>query len=131
MGPDLVDGLCKLRLNENVANVTDNMLITEIALILLSVKNSTLPDVKASFKSKLRMNLAESDVDAHVLDCFNQFRKFVRKNGLSACFEGNGGNEAKCKQLAASLHPASLKKKSGAVFVVYAQESRLDSKSVV
>ncbi|KAG1692310.1 hypothetical protein DVH05_025480 [Phytophthora capsici] len=103
MDPDLVDGLCKLRLNENVANVTDDMLITEIALILLSVKNSTLPDVKALFKSKLRMNLAESDVDAHVVDYFYQFRKLVRKNGLGACFEGNGGNEAKCKQLAASL----------------------------
>eukprot|EP00644_Phytophthora_capsici_P014118 jgi/Phyca11/99315/e_gw1.3.993.1 len=61
MDPDLLDGLCELRLNENVADVTDDMLIAEIALILSSVKNDTLPDVKALFKSKLRMNLTESD----------------------------------------------------------------------
>eukprot|EP00644_Phytophthora_capsici_P018912 jgi/Phyca11/132547/e_gw1.180.17.1 len=90
MDPDLLDGLCELRLNEDAANVTADMLIADIALTLSSVSNTMLPDVKALFKPKLRMDLTESDVDVRVLDYSNQLRKLVRENGLGTCFEGTG-----------------------------------------
>ncbi|GMF31530.1 unnamed protein product [Phytophthora fragariaefolia] len=76
---ELLDTFCDLRLGKGVQDVTEGMLIAEIDHIAGSVKNDTLPDIKALFKSKLRLNMTEDDVDA------------------------------RCKRLVASLHPATLK----------------------
>uniref|UniRef100_H3H596 Uncharacterized protein n=1 Tax=Phytophthora ramorum TaxID=164328 RepID=H3H596_PHYRM len=107
--PDLLDTFCELRLNLASVDVTEGMLIAEISNIISNVKNDTLPDIKALFRSQLRMNMTESDVDARVLDYFNHFGIIMRENGLMNCFEGSDGTREKCKRLAASLHPATLK----------------------
>ncbi|GMF39814.1 unnamed protein product [Phytophthora fragariaefolia] len=71
--------------------------------------NDTLPDIKALFKSKLRLNMTEGDVEARVLDYFNCFGQIMRANGLTECFEGEAGRRDQCERLIASLHPAALK----------------------
>lgn len=106
---DLLDTFCELRLNIASADVTEDVLIAEIESIAGSVKNKTLPDVKALFKSKLRLNMTESDVYARVLDYFTAFGQIMRANGLTECFQGDDGAREKCERLVASLHPATLK----------------------
>ncbi|KAG2846982.1 hypothetical protein PC119_g23764 [Phytophthora cactorum] len=79
---ELLDTFCELRLNIASADGTEGMLIAEIEHITGSVKNQTLPDIKALFQSKLRLNMTESDVYARVLDYFNEFGKVMRANYL-------------------------------------------------
>eukprot|EP00644_Phytophthora_capsici_P016404 jgi/Phyca11/117846/e_gw1.34.384.1 len=105
---DLLDTLCEL-LNIASADVTENVLIAEIESIAGSVKNKTLPDVKALFKSKLHLNMTESDVCARVLGYFTLFGEITRANGLTECFQGDDRAREKCERVVASLHPATLK----------------------
>ncbi|GMF21819.1 unnamed protein product [Phytophthora fragariaefolia] len=106
---DLLDTFCELRLNTSAAHATEGMLTAEIEHITSSVKNKTLPDIKALFRSQLHLRMSESDVDARVLDHFNEFGKIVRANGLTDCFSGIEGTREKCKRLVASLHPEAIK----------------------
>ncbi|KAE8891669.1 hypothetical protein PF003_g24447 [Phytophthora fragariae] len=106
---DLLDGFCELRLGINSADVTDDLLSAEIERIVSHVKNDSLPDIKQLFKQKLRLNMAESNVDARVLDYFVRFKTLVDENGLGECFSGADGAREKCKRLIASLRPESLK----------------------
>ncbi|OWZ11618.1 hypothetical protein PHMEG_00015337 [Phytophthora megakarya] len=106
---DLLNTFCDMKFYQESANVKEGMLIAEIDHIAGSVKNSTLPDIKALFKSKLRFNMTEDDVDARVLDYFSTFGQAMRSNGLIECFEGEVRKREKCKHLIASLHPPTLK----------------------
>ncbi|KAG2983009.1 hypothetical protein PC120_g24537 [Phytophthora cactorum] len=90
-------------------NVKPGLLIAEIEHIAGSVKNQTLPDIKALLQSKLRLNMTESDLYAGMLDYFNEFGKVMRVNGLTECCSGNDGVREKYKRLVTSLHPATLK----------------------
>ncbi|KAE8955811.1 hypothetical protein PR001_g31958, partial [Phytophthora rubi] len=96
-------------MEKKAASVTDDMLIAEIDKIIGSVKNNTIPDIKQLFERELRMNMAESDVAARVVDYFVRFKKLVTENGLSNCFDCDDGERQKCKLLVASLHPSALK----------------------
>ncbi|KAE8955849.1 hypothetical protein PR001_g31943, partial [Phytophthora rubi] len=96
-------------MEKKAASVTDDMLIAEIDKIIGSVKNNTLPDIKQLFERELRMNMAESDVAARVVDYFVRFKKLITENGLSNCFDCDDGERQKCKLLVASLHPSALK----------------------
>ncbi|KAE8964420.1 hypothetical protein PR003_g24363 [Phytophthora rubi] len=107
---DLLDVFCDLKLHLPLKDVTEGMLLTEIKSIVDSVKNSTLPDIKALFKKELKMNMGESDVAARVLDYFRAFNRIMMDNGLKECFQDADGSREKCKRLTASLQPASLKK---------------------
>ncbi|GMF31903.1 unnamed protein product [Phytophthora fragariaefolia] len=82
---ELLNTFCDLRLVKDVLDVTDGILIAIIDHIAGSVKSDTLPDIKDLFKSKLRLNITEDDVDSWVLE------------------------REKCKRLVVSLHPATLK----------------------
>ncbi|KAG3118917.1 hypothetical protein PI125_g2467 [Phytophthora idaei] len=106
---ELLNTFCDLRLNIASADVIEGLLIAEIEHIARSVKNQTLPDIKALLQSKLRLNMTESDLYVRVLDYFNEFGKVMRVNGLTECCSGNDGVHEKCKRLVASLHPATLK----------------------
>lgn len=44
--------------------------MAEIEHIIASVKNDTLPDLKALYKDQLKMNMGESDVNARIIDYF-------------------------------------------------------------
>ncbi|GMF35973.1 unnamed protein product [Phytophthora fragariaefolia] len=90
-GADLLDTFCELRLNSSAAHTTEEILTTEIESITSSVKNTTLPGIKTLLRSQLNLMMSESDVDARVLDYFNEFGKIVRANGLTDCFSGNEG----------------------------------------
>ncbi|KAE9185100.1 hypothetical protein PF005_g21391 [Phytophthora fragariae] len=94
---------------ENYDNVTTTIKESFNADLLDTVKNKALPDIKALFKSKMRLNMTKSDVYARILDYFNEFGEIMRANGLTGCFAGNDGAREKCKRLIASLHPAALK----------------------
>nr|KAE8939573.1 hypothetical protein PF009_g10579 [Phytophthora fragariae] len=107
---DLLDVFCDLKLHLPLKDVTEGVLLAEIKSIVDSVKNSTLPDIKALFKKELKMNMGESDVAARVLGYFRAFNRIMMDNGLKECFQDADGSREKCKRLVASLQPASLKK---------------------
>ncbi|KAE8954299.1 hypothetical protein PR001_g32554, partial [Phytophthora rubi] len=107
---DLLDVFCDLKLHLTMKDVTEGVLLAEIKSIVDSVKNSTLPDIKAPFKKELKMNMGESDVAARVLNYFRAFNRIMMDNGLKECFQDADGSREKCKRLMASLQPASLKK---------------------
>ncbi|GMF57946.1 unnamed protein product [Phytophthora fragariaefolia] len=107
--PDLLDTFCELKLGRASADVTEGMLIAEIDNITSSIKNDTLPDIKTLFKKQLKLKFAKSDVEARVIDYFNDFGKIMSENGLVECFEGAEGEKEKCKRLIASLHPEALR----------------------
>ncbi|KAG2979721.1 hypothetical protein PC118_g11587 [Phytophthora cactorum] len=106
---ELLNTFCDLRLNIASVDVIEGLLIAEIEHIAGSVKNQTLPDIKALLQSKLRLNMTESDLYAGMLDYFNEFGKVMRVNGLTECCSGNDGVREKYKRLVTSLHPATLK----------------------
>lgn len=89
--PDLLDAFCDFKLHKETADVTDGMLLAEITNIVNSVKNNTLPDIKELFKKELRLNLAETDVEARVLDYFKTFNRVMTDNGLKECFQDADG----------------------------------------
>ncbi|OWZ01011.1 hypothetical protein PHMEG_00027680, partial [Phytophthora megakarya] len=107
--PELLDVFCSLKLQVDADTVTDEVLITEIKGIVNSVKNNTLPDIKALFGKELKMRMNESDVEARVLDYFKLFNKNVKDNGLTECFGGAEQTREKSMRLMASLTPVSLK----------------------
>ncbi|GMF30537.1 unnamed protein product [Phytophthora fragariaefolia] len=107
---ELLDVFCELQLNVASADVTEGMLIAEIDHIVNSVKNNSLPDIKALFKKELRMKLDESDVNARIIEYYKKFNLIVSENGLTECFRGNNGRKEKCKRLISMLQPLSLKK---------------------
>eukprot|EP00644_Phytophthora_capsici_P005294 jgi/Phyca11/96003/e_gw1.1.1007.1 len=106
---DLLEVFCEFKLNVDAADVTDGMLTAEIEHIVASVKNKALPDIKGLFKKELKMNLAESDVTARVMDYFKSFKTIVDDNGLSECFVLERGRREKCKMLTSALKPPMLK----------------------
>ncbi|OWY90415.1 hypothetical protein PHMEG_00041465 [Phytophthora megakarya] len=93
------------------ADVTEGMLIVEIKPILGRVKNKALPDIKELVKKDLKINLAETDVTARVMDYFTCFKTIVADNGLMECFSLERGTRAKCKRLISGLKPPMLKVK--------------------
>ncbi|OWY90446.1 hypothetical protein PHMEG_00041421, partial [Phytophthora megakarya] len=101
--PELLEVLYLLKLQVDAGTVTDEVLITEINGIVNSVKNNTLPDIKALFGKELKMCMNESDVEARL------FNKIVMDNGLTGSFGGAEQTRDKNKRLMASLTPASLK----------------------
>eukprot|EP00644_Phytophthora_capsici_P009513 jgi/Phyca11/15463/fgenesh1_pg.PHYCAscaffold_13_\ len=106
---DLLEVFCEFKLNVDAADVTDGMLTAEIEHIVASVKNKALPDIKGHFKKELKMNLAESDVTARIMDYFKSFETIVDDNGLSECFVLERGRREKCKMLTSALKPPMLK----------------------
>ncbi|ETN10805.1 hypothetical protein PPTG_22702 [Phytophthora nicotianae INRA-310] len=93
---DLLEVFCTMRLDKEVADCTEGMLIEELQRLLTSVKNDYLPDIKALFKRELRMDL-------------RRVTEIVRQHGLAECLEGREGEEQKCKRVIASLAPPTLK----------------------
>ncbi|ETK88369.1 hypothetical protein L915_07367 [Phytophthora nicotianae] len=83
---DLLYVFCELQLNVDFADVTEGKLIAEIKHIVDSGKNKVLPEIKELFKSDLKINLTESDVNARVIDYFKCFKTIVADNGLAECF---------------------------------------------
>ncbi|ETM48162.1 hypothetical protein L914_07262, partial [Phytophthora nicotianae] len=88
---DLLYVFCELQLNVDFADVTEGKLIAEIKHIVDSGKNKVLPEIKELFKSDLKINLTESDVNARVIDYFKCFKTIVADNGLAECFGGEHG----------------------------------------
>ncbi|KAE9002142.1 hypothetical protein PF010_g22034 [Phytophthora fragariae] len=65
---DLLDVFCDLKLHPPLKDIAEGVLLAKMKSIVDSVKNSTLPDIKALFKKELKMNMGESDVAARLLD---------------------------------------------------------------
>ncbi|GMF38611.1 unnamed protein product [Phytophthora fragariaefolia] len=107
--PNLLDVFCELQCNSNSTDVTEGMLVAEIEHIFGSIKNDSLPDIEELFKTELRINMSESDVNARLMDYYKNFKAIVEDNGLTEAFAGENGPKQKCKMLIASLMPKSLK----------------------
>ncbi|KAE8896251.1 hypothetical protein PF005_g15045 [Phytophthora fragariae] len=106
---ELLESFRSLRLRKDVADVTEGQIITEIKALLAKVKNDDLPDIKALFDKELVMDLAETDVDAHILAYSQKFKQVVLEHGLEDFFAGDDGEREKCKRLVSCLAPLVLK----------------------
>ncbi|GMF60749.1 unnamed protein product [Phytophthora fragariaefolia] len=88
---DLLDAFCDFKLHKESSDVTDGMLLAEIAHIVDIVKNNTLPDIKELFKRGLKLIMGESDVEAGVLDYFKMFNRIMTDNCLKEFFKDADG----------------------------------------
>ncbi|OWZ10107.1 hypothetical protein PHMEG_00017094 [Phytophthora megakarya] len=61
---------CRLRWEISMSDVPDDLNITEVAKIISSVKNNTVPDIDHEMAEHLCMDLSESDVDERVIQYF-------------------------------------------------------------
>ncbi|OWZ13472.1 hypothetical protein PHMEG_00013201 [Phytophthora megakarya] len=65
--PSLLEVLCDLEWGIEKENLSDQLLLSKIDAIISTVKNNTVPNVAAEFKSAVRMDLQESDVPERVV----------------------------------------------------------------
>ncbi|KAE9340818.1 hypothetical protein PR003_g10291 [Phytophthora rubi] len=86
---ELLESFCSLRLRKDVADVTEGQIITEI--------------------KELVMDLAEADVDAHILAYSQKFKQVVLEHGMEDILAGDDGEREKCKRLVSCLAPPVLK----------------------
>ncbi|GMF52298.1 unnamed protein product [Phytophthora fragariaefolia] len=100
---------CRFQLNVESVNDTDGILRAEIEHIVGSVKNETLPNIKELFMRELKMDKAESDVNAQLIEYFKNFSSIVEDKGLTERFAGTNGSREKCKRLVSNLWPKLLK----------------------
>ncbi|OWY96365.1 hypothetical protein PHMEG_00033380 [Phytophthora megakarya] len=96
--PKLLEASCRLRWNIKKKNVNDKTLLVEIDNIISSVKIEALPDVRALFKTELRLNLKESDVNERILQYFMGCDRVIEEHA-----------KEKCTLLVSSLAPEALK----------------------
>ncbi|GMF60862.1 unnamed protein product [Phytophthora fragariaefolia] len=107
---DLLDAFCDFKLRKESSDVTDGMLLAEIAHLVDNVKKNRLPGIKELFKRGLKLNMGESDIEARVLDYIKTFNRIVADNGFKECFQDADGRLEKCKRLIiASLYPKTIK----------------------
>ncbi|OWZ09958.1 hypothetical protein PHMEG_00017261 [Phytophthora megakarya] len=83
--------------------------MAEVDRIIASVKNNNVPDIDYEMRSKLRMNLKETDVSERVIQYFKTCHDIIEDNGWSVFFDDDTGRKQLCRILIASLEPQALR----------------------
>ncbi|EEY55842.1 uncharacterized protein PITG_20481 [Phytophthora infestans T30-4] len=76
-----------------VDDVSNEEILILINQRIGTVKNEQIPDLDELFKRKLKINLAEDDIDARVLKYYRDFATIIENNGLEKIL-GVGNPEA-------------------------------------
>ncbi|GMF53459.1 unnamed protein product [Phytophthora fragariaefolia] len=72
---------CRLRWHIAIDDVTDDHIRSEVDLIIASMKNNNVPDIDNEMRSKLRMDLTETDVSERVIQYFKTCHEIIDDNG--------------------------------------------------
>ncbi|GMF32263.1 unnamed protein product [Phytophthora fragariaefolia] len=111
--PRILEHVAHYILKKNVTSVTDDMLVTEMKRKVGAMLNDRVPDVTHFSARKLKMDIAELDVEARIASYFMIFDRLVEDNGLSGML-GRGPADDKevrqrmklrCKILLANVTP--------------------------
>ncbi|EEY68891.1 uncharacterized protein PITG_18626 [Phytophthora infestans T30-4] len=114
----LLEVICLYELRKAVDDVSNEEILILINQRIGTVKNEQIPDLDELFKRKLKINLAEDDIDARVLKYYRDFATIIENNGLEKIL-GVGNPEAqgfadrmkmRCSILIDNLEPRMAKK---------------------
>ncbi|ETK75336.1 hypothetical protein L915_18037, partial [Phytophthora nicotianae] len=100
---------CRLRSHIAIDDVTDDRIVAEVDKIIASVKNNNVPDIDYEMRSKLRMNLKETDISERVIQYFKTCHGIIDDNGWRVFFDDSTGKKQLCRILIASLEPQALR----------------------
>eukprot|EP00644_Phytophthora_capsici_P015123 jgi/Phyca11/127711/e_gw1.71.72.1 len=78
----LLEVICLYELRKAVDDVSNEEILILIKQRIGTVKNEQLPDLDELFRKKLKINLAEDDIDARVLKYYRDFATIIENNGL-------------------------------------------------
>ncbi|ETN07650.1 hypothetical protein PPTG_12993 [Phytophthora nicotianae INRA-310] len=126
--PSLLEVLCDLEWGINKEDLTNEVLLGKIDIILATVKNNTVPNVAVEFKAAVRMNLHETDVRERVVQYFRASRQVIDEHGWCKFFMHQEGLKLKCKLLVASLEPQALREEIESILVYQNRTARSDEK---
>ncbi|ETI41686.1 hypothetical protein F443_13090, partial [Phytophthora nicotianae P1569] len=107
---DLLTTLCEANWGVSKEDLTDAYLLKQIRAITDSYQNQVLPPVNELFRTELKMNMDNLDIQSRVTDYFVSCNLLIKKYGFVSFFEGEKGLNKKCKLLINSL-PEMLKEK--------------------
>ncbi|GMF48756.1 unnamed protein product [Phytophthora fragariaefolia] len=100
---------CRLRWHIAIDDVTDDHIRSEVDKIIANVKNNNVPDIDYEMRSKLRMDLTETDVSERVIQYFKTCHEIIDDNGWRVFFEDDTGRKQLYRILVASLEPQALR----------------------
>eukprot|EP00644_Phytophthora_capsici_P011960 jgi/Phyca11/106777/e_gw1.12.647.1 len=87
--------------------MTEEKLVAAVDNILGSVINDSIPDVMGIMARHLKMDLAQKDVKARILDYFDSMEEAIEVHGLGSSLRNNA--KLKCKVLVENVRPTTLK----------------------
>ncbi|OWZ12074.1 hypothetical protein PHMEG_00014822 [Phytophthora megakarya] len=73
---------CRLRWEMSMSDVPDDFILTEVAKIISSVKNNTVPDIDHQMAEHLCMDLSGSDVDERVIQYVKLCHEIIDVHGF-------------------------------------------------
>ncbi|ETN06367.1 hypothetical protein PPTG_13712 [Phytophthora nicotianae INRA-310] len=100
---------CRLRWHISMDEVTDGHIMAEVDKIFASVKNNNVPDIDYEMRSKLHMDLKETDVSERVIRYFKTCHDIIDDNGWRVFFDDNTGKKELYRILVVSLEPQALR----------------------
>ncbi|OWZ17649.1 hypothetical protein PHMEG_0008376 [Phytophthora megakarya] len=89
----LLEVICLYELRQKVENVSNEDIVLLIKQRIGIVKNEQIPDLDEFFKTHLKIDLSEDDVDARVLKYYRDFSIIIENHGLAKIL-GVGDPEA-------------------------------------
>jgi hypothetical protein len=111
------DHLSRYVLKKDIFELTNHDVCTAISQKTGTLINNHVPDVDQLVRSKLTMDLRETDIEARVLKYFMDLDKIIKDHGLATIigagpvFDEDGPQhmKARCKLLVQHLQPEALK----------------------
>ncbi|OWZ14979.1 hypothetical protein PHMEG_00011462 [Phytophthora megakarya] len=114
----LLEVICLYELRQKVEDVSNEDIVLLIKQRIDTVKNEQIPDLDEFFKTHLKIDLSEDDVDARVLKYSRDFSIIIENHGLTKIL-GVGNTEAegfadrmklRCAILIDNLEPRMVRK---------------------
>eukprot|EP00644_Phytophthora_capsici_P013145 jgi/Phyca11/81483/gw1.5.1141.1 len=100
--------------------------MAEVDKIIASVKNNNVPDIDYEMRSKLRMDLKETDVSERVIQYFKTCNDIIDDNGWRVFFDDDTGKKQLCRILVTSLKPQALREDVARSIRFQAQKAKED-----
>lgn len=132
--PNLLDYLARYEFQRDAGTLTDKDILDKVKTRVGEVMNGHIPDILEFFKARLKMNLAEQDVEARIVKYFVDFDRLVDEHGFASMLGAGAKNQpgyqdrmkSRCKLLMENLAPAMLKTEVKRLVSLQNREAKTD-----
>ncbi|KAG6622862.1 uncharacterized protein IUM83_09213 [Phytophthora cinnamomi] len=132
--PKLLDYLARYVFRQDQDALGDQEIMNKITERVAEVMNGHIPDIFGFFKSHLKMDLKEQDVEARVVKYFVDFDQLIEEHGFASMLAAGSKDRSdyrdrmknRCKLIIENVSPAMLKTEIKRLVSLQHREAKTD-----